>query len=94
MKPMPFLRLNVGDVFNDIDGTTFIKTGKCLTPSKEDRSTSYKELNCVILVPNKPMDARGQLRFKNDDVYCEVFDDQEITELKIEYPEENHASNE
>ena len=94
MKPMPFLRLVVGDIFNDIDGTTFIKIGKCYTPTKDESSSSYKELNCVILVPNKLKDTRGQIRFKNDDVYCEVFDEEEISELKIEHSDDSPKSDE
>ncbi len=94
MKPAPFLRLNVGDIFNDIDGTTFIKTGKCFIQCKEDVAAPAKELNCVILIPNKPKDSRGQIRFKDDDVYCEVFDDKEISELQIEHPDEVAKSDE
>ena len=93
MKAMPFVRLNVGDIFNDIDGTTYIKTARALTPNKEETNTNYKKLNSMILIPNKPSDARGQLRYKDDDVYCEVLDIQEITELHLENMDDEPESN-
>lgn len=83
MKPVPFARVNLGDIFNDIDGTTFIKTGKALTPNK-DEAGAFLELNCMILIPNKPKDNRGQLRYKSPDTYCEILDPQDILDSKLD----------
>lgn len=85
MKPLPFARVGIGDIFNDVDGTTFVKTAKAMLPKKED--VTYAELNCMILIANKHRDARGQLRGKNDDVYCEVLDPSEVAELQLEHVE-------
>lgn len=94
MKPFPFLRVGVGGIFNDIDGTTFVKTAKALLPNREEGLPPV-ELNCMILIPNKNKDKRGQLRSKNDDVYCEVLDPSEVAELKLEEAaEEEPVSNE
>jgi len=79
MKPMPFIRVQVGGIFNDIDGTTFIKTGKVYFKREAD----YQEANCVVLIPNKPKDQRGTIRSKEDDVYCEVLDKSEIADLVL-----------
>lgn len=89
MKPKPFRDLIVGNIFRDIDGTTYIKSGKSFTTGEEQ-----KVLNCIILIPNKSKDGRGQLRFKDEDVYCEVLEEIEIIELKLEEIEPVRESNE
>jgi len=91
MKPLPFKRVLVGDIFNDIDGTTMIKTGRALLPKIED--DDGQELNCMILIPNRVKDKRGQLRSKNDDVYCEVLDPSEVANLRLETITEEPMSN-
>lgn len=93
MKPVPFKRVAVGDIFNDVDGTTFVKTGKALLP-KVDEDESRDELNCMILIPNRVKDKRGQLRSKNEDVYCEVLDPSEVANLRLETITEEPMSNE
>jgi len=79
MKPMPFLRVPLGGIFNDIDGTTFLKTTKVYFK----KETDYQEINCIVLIPNKPKDQRGTIRTKEDDVYCEVLDKAEIADLVL-----------
>lgn len=93
MKPLPFRRVSVGDIFNDVDGTTLVKTGRALLPEKDDEG-GRDELNCMILIPNRSKDKRGQLRSKNDDVYCEVLDPSEVANLRLETITEEPMSNE
>lgn len=76
---MPFLRVPLGGIFNDIDGTTFLKTGKVYFK----KETDYQEANCVILIPNKPKDQRGTVKSKEDDIYCDVLDKSEIADLVL-----------
>ena len=77
MKAKPFRDVDIGEMFRDIDGTHFFKTGKALTPVKTDEGSSYRELNCMIAIPNKPKDGRGQLRYKPEAEYCEVLEPNE-----------------
>lgn len=94
MKPFPFKRLSIGDIFNDIDGTTFIRTGTSVPKGAFDQVDERPELNCMILIPNKGKDKRGQLRFKADDVYCELLDATEISNIRLENITDEPMSNE
>jgi len=78
MKPKPFRDVNIGDCFRDIDGTIFVKTSKAYS------STDNPEIiNSMVLFPNKQKDVRGQLKKKENDVYCEVLDDADLEEMKL-----------
>lgn len=84
MKAKPFDRVKISEIFRDVDGNIILKQNRVFGDN-EGRTP----LNCVILVPNKPDIQRGDILFKNREVYCEVLDDREISELKfVILPEE------
>jgi len=78
-KAKPFKDVSSGSLFRDIDGTVLIKTRQkvYLTPDSADI------VNCMILVPNKQKDDRGDLRRKENDTYCEILDDIEVGEIHL-----------
>lgn len=77
-KPKPFRDVQVGCLFRDIDGTTFIKTQKIyLTADGSELA------NCVILIPNKQKEERGDMRKKEIDSFCDMLDDTEIGEIHL-----------
>jgi len=82
MEKKPFKDINIRDIFRDIDGTILIKTDK--TYAGASRS---EVMNCVVLVPNKPNDYRGQMKKKENDSYCEVLDDVDMSDIRLK---ENH----
>lgn len=77
----PFRDVNIGQVFLDIKGIVFIKTEKTYARVKEGNTD--KEMNCVVLIPNHTEDFRGMMRSKEDDTYCEVLDNEELSELPL-----------
>jgi len=84
VKPLPFDRVKVGQVFRDIDGTIFMRITRAF--GDNDGRTA---INCAILITNKPeSDNRGDVIAKARDTYCEVLDERELSELKlIDIPE-------
>lgn len=91
MKPLPFGRVSVGAIFNDMDGTTYVKTAKSMLANRTEDGPQFINLNCMILVPNTNKDKRGQLRGKDDDIYCEVLEPSEVASLKLETDSELEA---
>ena len=78
MEKKPFKDVTIKEIFRDIDGTILIKTDK--TYSGVNRSDI---LNCTVLIPNKASEYRGQMKKKENDSYCEVFDAIDISELNL-----------
>jgi hypothetical protein len=76
MQARPFIKVNNGNIFRDVDGTTYVKTPKSAT-SSEGIFT-----NCVVLITNSKDLSRGDLVKKVKDVYCEVIDAAEIIQLQ------------
>lgn len=76
MLAKPFINVKNGDIFRDVDGTTYVKTPKSAT-SSEGIFT-----NCVVLLANSKDLSRGDLVKKAKDVYCEVIDAAEIIQLQ------------
>jgi hypothetical protein len=78
-KAKPFRDVSSGDLFRDIDGTTFIKVNQKVYLTSDGSEIA----NCVILIPNKQKDDRGDIRKKEVDTYCEVLDPSEIEEIHL-----------
>ena len=78
MKATPFERVKIGQVFRDIDGTLIMRINKAYGDN-EARSL----INCVILISNKTEVSRGGLLAKTRDIYCEVLDDRELSDLGL-----------
>lgn len=84
MTPMPFLKVKQGQAFRDIDGNVLMRISKAYADN--DGRTP---LNCAILIPNKSDLNRGDTTAKQKDIYCEVLDDRELSEIRlIDVPED------
>lgn len=78
MRAKPFRDVNTGEYFRDIDGTIYVKTSKAYSSAD-----TPDIVNCMVLFPNKQKETRGQLRKKENDVYCEVLDEIDLEEMKL-----------
>jgi hypothetical protein len=78
-KAKPFRDVSTGDLFRDIDGTLFIKTKQKVYLNADGSDIA----NCMILIPNKQKDDRGDMRKKENDTYCEVLDITEVGEIHL-----------
>ena len=78
MKAVPFEKVKAGQAFRDIDGNVLMRVSKAYSDS-EGRTP----VNCAILISNKADLTRGDLITKTRDIYCEVLDDRELSELTL-----------
>ena len=78
-KAKPFKDVQSGDLFRDIDGTVLIKTNQKVYTATDGSDIA----NCMILIPNKQKDDRGDMRKKEIDTYCEILDTAEIGEIHL-----------
>lgn len=78
MKPKPFDRIKVGEIFRDIDGTILMRTEKTFA-NEEGKNI----LNCAILIPNISSLKRGDVIGKTRDTYCESLNDREVSEIRL-----------
>ena len=78
-KARPFKDVQSGNLFRDVDGTVLIKINQkaYLTSDGSDIA------NCMILIPNKQKDDRGDMRKKEQDTYCEILDNTEVGEIHL-----------
>ena len=90
MKAFPFEKVKIGQAFRDIDGTVLMRTSKAYADN-EGRTP----INCTILIPNKMELSRGDLVAKARDIYCEVLDQRELSELRlVDVPDDKEISDE
>jgi len=78
MKPVPFDKVKTGDIFRDMDGNSVMRTAK--TYSDNEGKTV---VNCIMLISNKTELSRGELFGKSREIYCEVLNEREISELTL-----------
>lgn len=78
-KAKPFKDVQSGSLFRDIDGTILVKVGQKVYLNSEGSEIA----NCMILVPNKQKENRGDMRRKDYDTYCEILDDTEVGEIHL-----------
>ena len=78
MKASPFERVKPGQLFRDIDGNVLMRTSKAYADN-EGRTP----INCIVLIPNKGELTRGDTLTKTREIYCEVLDDRELSQIKL-----------
>lgn len=78
-KAKPFRDVQAGNFFWDIDGTLFIKIAQKVYTAADGSEIA----NCMILIPNRQKDDRGDMRKKEVDTYCEVLDEVEVGEIHL-----------
>lgn len=90
MKALPFEKVKTGQAFRDVDGTVLMRTSKAFGDN-EGRTP----VNCAILISNKTDLSRGDLISKTRDIYCEVLDQRELSELRlVDVPDDKEISEE
>ena len=78
-KAKPFRDVQSGDLFRDIDGTVLIKIKQKVYTTADGSELA----NCMILIPNKHKDDRGDMKKTENDTYCEVLDEVEVGEIHL-----------
>lgn len=78
MKEKPFEKIKIGEVFRDLDGNLLMRSAKAYNDAE-----GQNLLNTVVLISNRADLNRGELIYKNRDIYCELLNDREVSETRL-----------